>query len=159
MRYLVAVSIALICMTQPATAQCLGPNQVGFRTYGEPCSFFLQEATLTGSYERSTCTMTLTQSVSNTCCNTYPTTQFLLLGFEPRDPGIAVPWLPPGCTLALRPIVHLAQPANLGGTWAFTLPSLPFPAVLYAQGLNQYFTTVNFSHDFQTTNGLEITFS
>lgn len=158
---LVALCLALVCPTPRTQPTCVGPQQVSFVSYGESCSFFLQDATLSGAYDPASCTMTLTQTLSSTCCNTFPTNQFLLFGLSPA-PGTPLPGLAPGCSLLVQPLFFAGQPAPLTsttGTWDFVLPAVPFPVVLYVQGLNQYFTTVSFSNDFQTTNGLEITIS
>ncbi|MEM7201140.1 MAG: hypothetical protein AAF628_12780 [Planctomycetota bacterium] len=138
------------------SAQCTGPGQVTITEYGNTCTFFGQDAQLSGRYDRTTCTLTLLQESSPTCCNTFLAAQVLLLGLNPIVPGAADPRLIPGCTLSVLPDVALVQVRGAGGQWSFRLPTVPVAINVSMQGLNDYFTTIGFSHDLQTTNGLTV---
>lgn len=140
-------------------ASGLLPSQSAvFTPYGASCDFFGQPAALSGSFDPTTSTMTLKQSWSPTCCNTFLATQFLLLGARPLIPGVRHPLLVPGCVLLVEPAAFLSQPRG-NGLWVFRVPRLPVAITVYTQGINDYFTTISFSHDLQSTNGLQIDLS
>jgi hypothetical protein len=133
-------------------AQC---NSVGFSPYGTSCAFFGQPATITGAWDPTRCTLSLTVTGARTCCNTFPFAYVLLLGAMPIDPGLPHPILLPGCLLAVVPDVVLAQPVAAGSMFQFTLPPLP-RTTLFVQGAVDYFTSIGQTHDFQTTDAVKI---
>jgi len=50
-------------------------------------------------------------------------------------------------------------PRTAGGKIQLPIPNVSSKFTVYGQGLNDYFTTIGFSHDFQTTQGLQIDIS
>lgn len=146
---------ALLALPQAVEAQCKGPKSVKITSYGRTCLFFNQPGTLSGSYDPKTCTLTLTLTKARTCCNTFPRTQLLLIGTIPIIPGVQHPILVRGCVLSLLPVILLSQPASQG-PWKLLLPPVKTPFTVYAQGVNDYFTTIGFTHDYQSSNGLRL---
>jgi hypothetical protein len=151
-------AVALSSTGGDLRAQCVGPNSVAFTDYGRTCDFFGQPANLNGVYDQAICTLFLRHSLSQTCCNTFPVGQVLMLGVRPVVPGIRDPLLVPGCVLSVVPEVVLIAPfmGGVGNEWRFRLPRVSVPVTLFAQGINLYFTTIGFTRDFQTTNGVRI---
>lgn len=142
-----------------AQSTCNGPSAVGLSAYGATCTFFGSPATLGGSYDQQTCTLTLRLSSPQTCCNTFLRDQAILIGASPIIPGLPSPILLPGCEFAVNPFVVLPPqggPGPLQGQWQLRLPTTPIAFSVYAQGVNQFFTTIGFSNDFQLSNGLQI---
>ncbi len=158
---LLSASLTLAATFTPntASAQCPGPNSATFSPYGATCAFFGQDSFLSGAYDATTCTMTLTHTSSLVCCNTFLVTNVILIGAQPITPGLPIPgFLVPGCEVAVVPF------SDFQSTPAQTLVEFPVPAsaiglTLYFQGVNVYFTTIGFTNDFQTSNGLSATFS
>ncbi len=135
-------------------AQCAN---VAIGSYGNTCPFFLQDATLSAAFNTSTCTLDVDLSVSQTCCNTFPNGQILIIGTAPIIPGIHVVPLLPSCELAVVPLVQL--PTSVGNGWSFFIPAVPVTATFYLQGVNTYFTTIGFTTDYQSSNGLKLDLS
>ena len=135
-----------------ATAQC---NTVTFGNYGTTCSYFGQAAAISGSWDATRCELTIAFTVARTCCNTFPSGHLLLLGAQPIIPGIPHPLLVSGCLLSVDPIFVLALARTTMPQVQLTLPRLP-PLALFAQGVNDYFTTIGMTHDLQSTDGLSI---
>jgi len=155
-RSLLAVGAALLLLASPLPSQCQGPKSVKISSYGQTCQFFSHHATLTGRYDARICTLTLTLSKATTCCNTFLSMQMLMIGTVSIVPGVPLPFSVRSCVLSLQPIMIFAQPASAGGVWNVPLPPVPGPVTLYLQGVNDYFTTIGLSHDFQTSNGMRI---
>ncbi len=156
MRQVVLAScLALHVLIGSAASQCVGPS-VTIETYGQTCAFFGQPANLSASYDPSACMLSLQLSRSQTCCNTFLSAQALLIGLRPFDPGIRSPVLVPGCVLSLFPDIVLVQPPAAGGVWNLVLPPVGVPLDLYFQGVNDYFTTIGFTHDFQASDAVRV---
>ncbi|MCB9920176.1 MAG: hypothetical protein H6832_17375 [Planctomycetes bacterium] len=147
-----AMALGSVTM-EAASAQCV---KLTFRTYGQTCAFFNQAATLSPAYDGSTCVMTLTLGRSQTCCNTFLTGQFLFLSTRPISPGIQDPLLVPGCLLSVVPDFVLPLPQSSGGIVKLPIPPTLVNLTFYAQGLNDYLTTIGLTHDYQTSQGLSI---
>ncbi|MFQ5505915.1 MAG: hypothetical protein ACE5F1_14140 [Planctomycetota bacterium] len=149
---------ALLALTSTLDAQCKGPRSVKITSYGKTCLFFNQPGALSGSYDSTSCTLTLTLTKARTCCNTFPSSQLLMLGVIPISPGIQHPLLVRGCVLSLLPVVILSQPASRG-PWRIPLPPVTAPITIYVQGVNDYFTTIGLTHDYQSSNALRLVLS
>jgi len=78
-----------------------------------------------------------------------------MLGVQPIDPGLPHPLLVPGCLLSVDPVFVLPLARASAPQWQIVLPRLP-AVNLFAQAVNDYFTTIGMTHDFQTTPGLRI---
>ncbi len=148
------IALGLLCQTNDAASTCA--NSVTATAYGNTCVFFTQDSKLSAVYDATACNLRIELTASQTCCNTFLAQQFLMIGATPIIPGIALPELVPGCELALVPLVILAQSPTAGGVWNLYVPPVPSLVTLYAQGANDYFTTIGMSHDYQTSNGLKL---
>jgi len=145
-----------LAMASPTTAQCA---RVSFSKYGTTCNFFNQGATLGATYDTTSCVATFTIGASATCCNTFLSSQMLILSATKIDPGLAHPLLVKGCLLSVFPDIVFVLPRTAGGKIQLPIPNVSSKFTVYGQGLNDYFTTIGFSHDFQTTQGLQIDIS
>lgn len=151
MKRILALLALGACLTLSATATS---QSVGFRAYGVTCDYFRQPATLAARFDARTMDVTFRLTSSTTCCNTHLGNQFLLVGVQALRPGIASPRLVPGCELAVVPVATLPR-QNRDGTWTIRVPRLlNVGTEFYFQGVNQYFTTVTRTVDFQLSNGL-----
>jgi len=148
-------SIAALALAGAPRAQCAGPT-VSITSYGQTCEFFAQPSLLQGKYDPSTCLLTLSLSPVKTCCNTFARNHILLIGLRPIEPGRPHELLVNGCLLSVLPDIALAQPVSSGGVWQFRLPAVSVPLQVNFQGLTDYFTTIGFSSDFQTSNALRV---
>jgi hypothetical protein len=146
----------VLALAGSTSAQCA---RVSFGKFGTTCAFFNQHATLGASYDQTNCQATLTIGSATTCCNTFLSGQFLILGATKVDPGVPHPLLVRGCLLSVFPDVVLPLPRTAGGKVQLPIPKFPVKVTVYAQGLNDYFTTIGLTHDFQTTQGLQIDIS
>ncbi len=146
--------LVLAGLATTAVAQC--PAGASFNKYGATCTFFGQAGVLDGKYDPASCTLRLQFSASTTCCNTFPAAQALLIGAQPVTPGVPHPALVRGCELAVLPLVTVVV-AGHSQPFDLRVPAIG-TATIYAQGVTDYFTTIGFSHDYQTTQGLQIDF-
>lgn len=141
-----------------AAQTCNGPSSVFFANSGATCDFFGQPATMSGNYDVRTCTLTLTQSIPTTCCNTIPTMTFLLIGATQLLPGVTSSVLVPGCEIGVIPFAVVPGPAiGTSQSVDFVLPAPMTPFTIHAQGINQFFTTIGGSTDLQSTDVLSVT--
>jgi len=61
-----------------------------------------------------------------------------------------------GCLLSVVPDLVLPLPASAGGVLHLKVPAFPAKVTVYFQGLNDYFTTIGLTHDYQTSQGLQM---
>lgn len=148
---LVFAAFLTALVAHDARAQCAN---VAIGSYGNTCAFFGQDAILSAGFNSSTCTLDVKLSVSQTCCNTFPSGQILLIGTAPIIPGINIAPLLPSCELSVIPLVQL--PTSVGSGWSFFIPPVPVAATFYLQGVNTYFTTIGFTTDYQSSNALKL---
>lgn len=153
MRFLAPITLGFaMLIASGSTAQT-----VSLRGYGPVCSFFGQTSTLAANYDARSRGLTLRLDHSTTCCNTFLSGSYLMVGLRPIEPGLPLPLFVPGCELAVLPVLTLADP-NRTGVWSLTVPAtLPVGATFAFQGVNDYFTTIGLSHDLQLSNGVELT--
>lgn len=151
--FLLSTLVVLGILVPPASAQC---PRVSFAKYGTTCAFFNQHAVLDARFDAQTCTAVLTLGSSRTCCNTFLSLQALFVSLTKIDPGIRHPLLINGCLLSVVPDLVFVAPRSAGGVFLLPMAGLPAKITFYAQGLNDYFTTIGFSHDYQTSQGLQI---
>jgi hypothetical protein len=151
MSFFRSVCVLALLAAAPA-AQC---NTVAFTTWGVACSVFGQPANIGGAWDPARCQLTIAFPVARTCCNTFPFAHLVLLGARGFDPGLPHPLLVPGCLLYVDPLVVVPLARSQAPQIQLTLPRLPAVS-LFAQGVNDYFTTLGMTHDLQTTDGLRI---
>jgi hypothetical protein len=80
-----------------------------------------------------------------------------MIGAAPVIPGVGHPLLVTGCLISAVPDVVLPGTVRGANSWSFQLPPLA-GVTAYAQGVNDYFTTIGMTHDFQTSHGLRMDF-
>ena len=132
------------------------PAGIGVQSYGPTCEFFGQASSISASYDPTNGMLTVDHPPAQTCCNTFPVDRFLLIGVARLTGAVLPPPFAPGCEVLTIPFATFYSPTN--DPWTLSMPNLPPGTRLYAQGVNRYFTTIGFSHDYQTTDGLELTF-
>jgi hypothetical protein len=150
---LILASTCLLAVLAPA--QCTVAN-VAFTAYGAGCNtvFAGTPPALSGQWDPTSCTLSVTLSGFSGCCNTFLQQRILWAGLAPAQQPL--PFIGPGCTLLAQPDVIAMFPTAAGNTFSFTLPP-GFPAVtFYMQGANQYFTTIGLTTDFELSQGLQI---
>ena len=150
-------SLLACCVWLSATvASAQHPAGIAFQNYGPTCSFFLQDATIAGSYDASTGDLTIEVDPAATCCNTYLSGEYLLIGVAPLTglPALPPPFAP-GCEILVWPFATLFSQGDQ--PWTFRMPPFPPGMKLYMQGVARYFTTIGFTDDLQTTDGLDLT--
>lgn len=149
-------SFLLAACAMATTAVAQFPAGIAVQNYGTTCEFFTQASQISGSYDPTNGRLTVDHAPSQTCCNTYPIDRFLLIGVVPWSGTPLPPPFAPGCEVLTVPFATLYSSTN--DPWMLSMPNLPAGVKLYVQGVNRYFTTIGFSHDYQTTDGLELTF-
>lgn len=155
-RRFLAVALAVLStlwFSTRASAQC---PSVRITPYGVTCPFFGQHATLTGSYDSGSCLLSLSLTRSATCCNTFARLQVLVFGVAGFDPGFRHPLLVPGCLLSVSSDVLISLAPTSVGQLQLTVPRVPAPISVFVQGINDYFTTIGLTHDFQTSDALRL---
>jgi len=148
------LALALLVPALPAQS-C--PSSVQFTPYGLGCSAtLLAPPTMTGAFDASTCSLTLTVFAQQTCCNVLIAGRFLVIGTQ----QVSIPFpLGMGCTIlaSLDVIVPLAGGSGGVGV-TFPLPPAVIGQTVYSQGVVDRFTTIGFTHDFEFTQGCAIDF-
>lgn len=154
--FLTTLSLGLLFALAPDTSAQVPCPQVGISPYGEPCATIFGIAPkLEGSFDDTTCSLTLAWTSFPGCCNTYLTGHLLLVGFQQANIPAPPPWQ--HCTVYVQPAVVLALPGQADHI-TVPVPPLP-PGVLvnaFFQVIDVYFTTIGFSTDYQFTNGLAV---
>jgi hypothetical protein len=124
-------------------------------SYGQGCNTaFPTPASLSGSFDPLSCSLTLTPTTFPGCCNTYLVERVLLLGLT--SDGTSVPAYP-SCTLYVVPDLAIIPFSFNTTSLTFSLPPGLPPVTIYAQAGFVYFTTIGFNYDLALTNGLAIT--
>jgi hypothetical protein len=152
-----AAALVTAAAVAPAvTAQCPFAT-ASLQPVGQGCNpVFGTPPGVAVALDPTTCTVQLTVSAFGGCCNTFLVGRMLVLGVQAVS--IPVPQLGSGCTLLADPVVLLYLQSASGGTFAFSVSSLPpGPVSFHAQGGAHYFTTIGLSHDFALTAGAQIT--
>ncbi|MEZ6194713.1 MAG: hypothetical protein R3F20_03140 [Planctomycetota bacterium] len=145
---------AALSLTAPAQCSIAG---MGFTPYGTGCSFLFSAPALGGTFDPASCTATLNFGFSPSCCNTFLASRYLIVGNSATQTTIPIS---PGCTLLAAPDLILELGPVFSDQIAIPIPSwMPPGLTFYLQGANLYFTTIGFSYDLETTNGLLVTTS
>lgn len=148
------LTLAILTLSAAGHAQCT-VNGINFTSYGAGCNaVFGVVPSLVGSFDAANCALTLTINDFPGCCNTYLVQRSLAFGFLPANTPL--PWIAPGCTLLAQPDLLYSFPSSAGNTFTFPLPPGLPALTIFAQGADQYFTTIGLSTDFALTNGLAI---
>lgn len=148
------LTVAMTAMSPSLHAQCT-VNGINFTSYGSGCNaVFGVVPSLVGSFDAANCSLTLTINDFPGCCNTYLVQRSLAFGLLPTNTPL--PWIAPGCTLFVQPDLLYTFPSSAGNTFTFPIPPGLPALTVYAQGADQYFTTIGLTTDFALTNGLAI---
>ncbi len=148
----IAIAVFAVGTGAPAAISTAACPQVTASPYGFGCAPFFDVPVLKAGVDPSACTLTFSLSGISGCCNTYLWNRILILGASPAQ--IAVPPFVSGCMLLASPDVLLVFPASAGNTFTSPIPALAL--TVYVQGVNDYFTTFGFTHDYNWSNGLKI---
>ena len=152
------LALALVAgLAAPSAAQC-GIGSALFRFYGSGCNpVFANAPILTGSYDASSCTLSLTVQAFPGCCNTF--LRNYLMAFGTSQASVPLPQVGTGCTLLVgNTFAVLFQTAQQGSTYRIVLPPGTPAGVFTVQGAAHYFTTIGFSDDLALTDAARITF-
>ncbi len=141
------------CSAQVTVCPAQGIN---ISAYGQGCSPFFAAPTLSGSFDASTCILTLNMSSAQSCCNTFRNGRFLIVGNNAAN--TPVPAFGPTCNLLAQVDLIVALGANAADEILVALPPWVQPAVdIYLQGANSFFSTFSFTTDVELTNGVKLT--
>ena len=148
------IALALACMAPISAAQC-AVTDVAFEPYGTGCGAVVSQApSLSGSFESSTCSVSLTVDAFGGCCNTFLTFRLIGLGLAPDQ--VPLPFLGTGCDLLIQPLIFVALPPSQDTLKLRIPPGMP-TGTLYLQGGAGYFTTIGMTRDTALTQGLRVT--
>jgi hypothetical protein len=126
---------------------------VAISNYGFGCATQFDVPELAVGHDPSACTLTFKLSGFQGCCNTYLWNRIFIFGTSPVS--VPVPPFAAGCVLLASPDLILVLPNSFGNSFTVQLPAI-LDVTVYAQGVNDYFTTLGLSHDYNWSQGVKI---
>lgn len=150
----ILVLAAGLALGASASAQCT-VSGVSFTAYGAACNpVFGPVPALAGSWTAGSCTIRLTLTGFQGCCNTFVSQRMIAIGTAPAN--VPLPGVGPGCSLYVVPDLFLLTVPGAQSTFDFLLPPGMPSVTVFAQGAIVYFTTIGFSYDAALSNGLQV---
>lgn len=149
-----AVLVLVVLLAAPMAAQC---TNVTFTSYGTACSNAGFPASLTGSFDATSCTATLTLNAFSGCCNTFEQFNVWAIGWQQAQILIPPP-NPNSCLLLNTADIILMQTPATQNTFTFVVPPGLSGITVYAQSAKMYFTTIGMTMDLSITEGVQVDF-
>ena len=147
-------TLATLTLSLPLSAQC-PISGATFQSYGSGCtSVTVNGATLTGTFDKSNCTLSFTTSAFGGCCNTYLRDFVWVVGGQKAS--VPMPYFGKGCTLLVQPLLVVVTPGTTA-TLNAKVPTGTNTGTFLMQSAAHYFTTIGFRNDYELTAGLSIT--
>jgi hypothetical protein len=157
-RFLAAATLSASLAASGAGAQCLIAG-LSLAPYGSGCSFAFGVPALSASFDPAACSATVSVNAAGGCCNTFLVSRALAVGLTPVS--FPLPFIGAGCDLLTSAdLFILEQPSSAGPDFVFDFaPGVwLWGLTVYVQGAAHYFTTIGFTHDYNLTDGLAVTF-
>lgn len=126
-------------------------NSVTFTAYGSPCGSAFPNTTLTGTFNPTFCTASVTLNAFPGCCNTFPLSNVWALGLQAAQTPL--PGVPQPCFLLNSADFIVTTPPDVT-TIAFAVPPALSGTSVFVQAARVYFTTIGMTNDLSVSNGL-----